>query len=962
MSTVLTTDNIQRVLGTVWNSFPSVFKHPTDKTGLITIVQPLMKNSEEFCTGVEKRINKKKLEISFKTRGGRGAVGPLYMDEGRYKEKILMTGISLSSKGPWFPTLTECYIKMLLDDEELLLEIDEEGKNTTYTSNEGLHEIIISSMASHLVDIGLGPALTKYFGGYICSSSDYYILFERNHFDLFSLLNGGESWERHPDRKVIYDMMMPEDMYIWIAHLAIQNYINKYCFGLVHLDLHLRNVMLKYVGSSGFNFHHGNPKMPTYLQAKDLSTVGYIEYILPFEHKGKKTVLVIENNGFMPHIIDWGLSLVDFSISTENSHLPFKFYPETTYYNEEALKHPNTYGDIEYNFFMYNLIFHLERQMLFSKQKKVIKPLLEKMNVWANETVEDWDPYQKKKIKGKLKPMFWRLKDKEPFIFVTGVLDVGTTDNIMTPITNIMNLLIRQKKFVQTEEAFIFYLTRHGKPDFMDKPMVTVDITKFSKTRDDLGTFLNESKTFFDECVIHDSHSEHCKLTGQDVDKRNPNESLTPSLFRYSIPKNSKMWAKNDNLKTITHSMLKKEADTFLEKSISSFVQSYQIDFEPYRYPNLKLPNNEKLVYLNTQRLVNWSSPPKQLINKPLSTVHSHFIYLDTPKDVIGYTEDDLYTASIEVLGKKRGISINGPYFIVTGNVENPLTSFLKEDDIFRPVGYYYNVDEKKESGTLLPVPYPYKKDFASIYVDSSNKIHFMKNNEFLKHHKTQLGSSLVYLCDKNRSVFKKGQKDVVARIDTPEIKLNKKGEPETDLDYKLAFQSGPILIWDGKLVFTRKKMLEEKLFLDHSIIGRTKLAPWKLHKELVMATQSDIKKATHYLLDKNDQTVEAYNNKEGETKFIYGQRASPNLNIFSALCETNDGETMIALVEGRGYTAPGLDRAQFASLLVTMNVKHAVCLDGGFSANVIFKDKERSWMLNDPEKRQLGLSLHFIY
>jgi hypothetical protein len=355
-------------------------------------------------------------------------------------------------------------------------------------------------------------------------------------------------------------------------------------------------------------------------------------------------------------------------------------------------------------------------------------------------------------------------------------------------------------------------------------------------------------------------------------------------------------------------------------------------------------------------------SPPKQLINKPLTAVHSHFIYLDKAKDIVGYTEDDLYSASIQIIGKKRGISINGPYFIVTGNVENPLTSFLKEDNIFRPVGYYYNIDEKKESGTLLPIPYPYKKDFASICVDSSNKIHFMKNDEFLKHHKTHLVSSLVYLCDKNGSVFKKGQKNVVARIDTPEIKMNKNGGPETDLDYKLAFQSGPVLIWDGKLVFTREKMIGEKLVFEDSVIGRTKLAPWKLHKELVMATQADIKKATHYLLDKNDQTVDAYNNKEGETKFIYGQRASPNLNIFSALCETNDGKTMIALIEGRGYTAPGLDRSQFAALLATMNVKYAVCLDGGFSANVIFKNKERSWLLNDPEKRQLGLSLHFVY
>jgi hypothetical protein len=43
------------------------------------------------------------------------------------------------------------------------------------------------------------------------------------------------------------------------------------------------------------------------------------------------------------------------------------------------------------------------------------------------------------------------------------------------------------------------------------------------------------------------------------------------------------------------------------------------------------------------------------------------------------------------------------------------------------------------------------------------------------------------------------------------------------------------------------------------------------------------------------------------------------------------------------------------------MGIKNAISLDGGFSAQAIVKENgNKKYLLNDPEKRNIGLSLSF--
>lgn len=74
---------------------------------------------------------------------------------------------------------------------------------------------------------------------------------------------------------------------------------------------------------------------------------------------------------------------------------------------------------------------------------------------------------------------------------------------------------------------------------------------------------------------------------------------------------------------------------------------------------------------------------------------------------------------------------------------------------------------------------------------------------------------------------------------------------------------------------------------------------------------------------------------------------------IHNVMAITNTGKVMFFLVEGRGFNRVGLDRVQVAYLIDKFNINMAISLDGGFSANAVYKiDNERKiYVQNDPQK-----------
>ncbi len=107
------------------------------------------------------------------------------------------------------------------------------------------------------------------------------------------------------------------------------------------------------------------------------------------------------------------------------------------------------------------------------------------------------------------------------------------------------------------------------------------------------------------------------------------------------------------------------------------------------------------------------------------------------------------------------------------------------------------------------------------------------------------------------------------------------------------------------------------------------------------------------------------YRAAEGEGNQFYGMRHSHRYMVHNILALDAIGRPYFIFCEGRGFDSPGLDRVQLANLISVFGMKTAVSLDGGFSANAVYKDCDNSgncrplFALNDPEKRRLGLSLY---
>jgi len=448
-------------------------------------------------------------------------------------------------------------------------------------------------------------------------------------------------------------------------------------------------------------------------------------------------------------------------------------------------------------------------------------------------------------------------------------------------------------------------------------------------------------------CILTKGNEKQCNSMKQNLSRLNPNTTVQNSIGNYVLPKSSRLWV--DYGKELKPEI--KEKNLILHQEWGT---SYKIILEPLHYPNLVLPNKEKLNFMATHRLTNFLAPPKSLIGTPLPNVNIHLTYIqnDGSNEIYATIGDDLWTGSKAM---KNGISLNGGYFIVNYNVENPLTSYLTEEDLMNPLGYFYN---NGVGNTIIPTMPPYNKDFAVVTVTSDNKVKMYRQEEFLSKHKTTTRDILVYCCDKNQKTIE----NKVACFSIPIVDINPKtNKPvKSKIDYKIAFETGPILIWDGEIVFTRKKMMNDMFIMKDLINEYPQGDPeWRLPSDFEVVDNP--LKYPYYKLQPEEENCFAYNNNDGEYAFYSDQRSSSSFHVTHVLCITYDDKVISILVEGRVFTGLGVDRAQLASLVSLFNVKYAVALDGGFSANVLYTEKKNhKYILQDPEKRPLGIALHF--
>jgi hypothetical protein len=306
------------------------------------------------------------------------------------------------------------------------------------------------------------------------------------------------------------------------------------------------------------------------------------------------------------------------------------------------------------------------------------------------------------------------------------------------------------------------------------------------------------------------------------IEKYDPNSRLKTDFFSNILDSNpTDFWDGEDLKEGITPLDLKNFKRFSMGKGAISL---YTLRFLP-KYTNMQyLRDAESLSFHDSHRDTSFQ-PPKT--RDQMSTVNMHLVYITNPPEydnfekhhiAIGVEKRDLFEVSIERLrDMKQGVSINGGYFIVPGNISNPLTPGLENFKLF-PIGYFFSKQTPSYNGTKLPIPGAYVESFATIYVDSLGRLKMMKSSEFLLRHQTTQKTVLISLNDPSEGLRPVVPRNKAVVQNVIDMTLNSEGvyvPTRSEIDYVSAFESGPILIWDSEILFTREKMELEEFTID---------------------------------------------------------------------------------------------------------------------------------------------------
>jgi len=854
-----------------------------------------------------------------------------------------------------------------------------------------------------------------------------YFIFEKSDIEMYNFLGGELDDERKVSST--FAQTNPYDFMIWHTQLAHSQFVGKYYFGITHIDAHSKNIMLTYVKNTGNAIKwEGKRPAPLVYGKIDLAKAEHYEYVMPFKVNTKGVIvddsdpngiearIMMENNGLLPKEIDFGLTMANLSESVVARDQNIVFANEPSVYDMPVMGYSSitqeTKGDIDYNFSALNIAYRIARAINnpdvgYQDQKNHYKNLWNGMlPFWKASLPSKFDPstidsggtfIQAKKLNGKddSRNIFGEFKSKRGSMggFHMRSRTVGTTSDIREPLKKIWGYLVSNpmeggiSRFsISSDKKFAYLqISRNNKPMSLKTQSVFVpyysdprlsNLQKYIKYNFALwrgcipkGKFLSQEEINFiakktDPNLVGKNAADFCSIISQEINKYDPNNKKKLSFFKNIVSRKTPIW-------DYTRGMLKSgitqydlEASGF-QRSRTTHTQLFTLRFNPSEIKMSKLANSENLTFNSDQRMTDRKPPTNP--GDYMNMVNVHLIYITPPseqtKGAFAVTVElgkDLYKSATERLQlAKSGVSVNGGYFIVQGNYDDPLNYFLSPKQQGKPIGYFYSEITPEFNGTTLPVPRAYQKDFATVYVTDKDTLKIERSTVFQDKHETENKIVLYALTDRSQATNYAVQRKVIKmKLDVSNILRPVTNQQNSTFFYKAAFECGPILIWNGKIEYTRTKMEKSMFHID-------------VFNDLPSSTlpngspNTKVNNMETYKVVSNAQNSKMYFNEPGEGNFPYGQRHSNSLMIHNVMCETNDGNTLFVFIEGRGFDAVGLDRAQLAELISRFNVKNAVSLDGGFSANAVLKrpnidESGYYWLLNDPDKRGLSSTIHF--
>ncbi len=1060
-------DDINKILADVLAAYPNLYVGPTSdpqKMLYVGVIAPIINRSALACDA----FRKKKMVVGAK--GGEGSfsvAGTISLNPGDSifrGMKAMAISFPAKSDETWQVYWLRMFAKMGKTPSALWMRSDNSGSilpksiaSTVLISTDPIHESIVGGMVSHLYDMGLAPSLLKYMGMYVCdaastsattSSGKPSFVFERLDFSLLDLFGGAVNRPgtvAHPPDPVMFSTFQattPWDFMIWWAQLTHSITVGKYHFGLIHADMHPHNIMFAHVKNGALR--RGTPAGIVY-DAKPLAEADMYSYEMPFpvdpvtgawmkpDTPGSVPArLILENNGLLPKIIDYGLTAAHIGEAHPSLNkiagLSFLNDAASTYdrviQGWDAVTNQAGFGNVEFNFIVMNLEYQLRKMMdaagtrthsydrmgaqkasdlwkggLKDFCRAVLPPksLAQKFEGLAPgdilyDSLASGKPVKYSETKSTGRRTTSNLTDE----FRRGdgwtlmMRNVGTTDIVDTPLINLWNFFRSTStegggsrgSFNPETGSYGLWVTRSNRPmvsSSANSAIVTVPYRRPSPPNQ-MDAFIRYNRILWEECIKQGVTGDRNRIVAlarasgirelnSCVDVRNSIDNTNPSYREafpffngFVMPSSNVLWDKAlGGIKNgITQAMLPVE---HLRFGIPGVASMYSFRLDPSVLgPSAKISEEETLSFSKGSVMVSDLQRPDP---SAVPSESFHLMYVDPTKMTFSF---DVSTGSLEDArgrllgpGKGFGFGISAGYLVraVDAKAAIPGSMDVKFATL-RPVGFYYtSTGNKVGNGTLFPIPRRYSRHFATVYAKPDGTMGMDRSPEFMGKHA---------LITKN-SLFVTSPPDAPQRVSTivrvPIIAMTGLEPKITDPSFKYthAFETGPILIWNGKIEMRRRLIVEADFRYDLlEDDGPTVSSPTYQGETITPGRPSS---CTLYRVLLPAKTSSMYEIQPGEQEDdTYGQRRGNVVSTQMVLAETTDGKTLIVLVEGRGYGGMGIDHAQLTALVSRFSVKKAVALNGSFSAsflvaNAIPGQEDVRWISQEPFQGVGGMRIY---
>ncbi|AHL67517.1 hypothetical protein DH26_gp016 [Chloriridovirus anopheles1] len=945
-------DTIPKLLENLWSIFPNIIaldsttQDPVIGAKLVNdaVIVPAIQNSAEFCQLVKNGT----IGVKAFAKGGFGQVGDLTINEDQQNQPLSAIIISIKRYGGFEPFYIPVIMKLYFNQEFPKWYIspisslkDPSGLHNALFVSDPLSEMVFGSMLGHLYDTGICPFFTKYFGAYVCNETNQTsIITEKAHFELKQLIS------RNTNTPVV--KLRPLAILNLLFQYVYGLYIMKIYYGLVHFDTQHRNIMVSYIHDRIFKFK-GAVVSPYIYQGEYISSKKLILFQTHKSKNGVPVYLCIQNTGLLLKIIDYGVccahldrSMIDkykvnMTISSIHEDLK-RINAEKAY--ENTVKHPlgtnatlaysNTV-DLQYTLnnvyehVLKGLDTHVYQRSPDPKAPTENAEMLRLLQLFTERffgtSIEDHlNQHPEQRIqpnpKGKLSWVSYKhdaglvdSKWSSPLSLLEGLIDV--CDKGRESPLNFKKLTAKKAHIVYFEPEVDTILSREVALDDKNTLLLNTSASDYQYNMNQFSQWMETSKLYHSKCQ-NDMVNVECT-------------NLKAEKLKYSL-------SSTISKKLFSPTPLATFSPQNLFKSNALF-DYYQYQFNP-KAINLNRNMSGGLVYQTFQSWLDFNLVPEARAGLYIETIFLHVFKLKTLKSIEVKKGIDLWNGSISSLVGENGLSINGGYFIVKGNL-NKLYPNLNESSLLKPIGYSY-VAGDRENGTVLPFPDIYDDDLGVVYGTRGDGVKgatlkLESWNKFRNRH-SQIDDVVRY----------EGEDGTVIEQPIKSISMDGgvlvgQNVSSANEEYDFAFVTGPILISGGKVVFTNEKMNNQVMTVNNQLV------------HAVPGAQNSYK----------------YRAAAGEGNQYYGMRHSHRYMVHNVLALDSKGVYYIFLCEGRGFDAPGLDRVQLSYLIQKFGIDSAIALDGGFSANAVYKDCSGGmckpvFTLNDPEKRKLGISVYF--